>query len=302
LRDFFANQNISLFLPHSSFIKFENLENIYSAYQHQSSEFDPEKVRTYHLRLLMRPGLLQYAVLSESRKILAVKEYRSRGEMAYADFFDAVYAQDYFLKEDYGTARVINGSLDFSLIPTAQFRPKQVKQLAGALIRESFEVDHLEYRNMDAGEATAIFMVPFPVKQKCDFYLDSPEYVPFCLQGINQAFALAPEKGELLTFHLFADEFLVTAIRDGVLHLCNAYTYVGVTDIVYFVQLVMEILKLDARTCKVLALGEFEPDSELLRQIRKFIPSVEVPQKALMDTFATQSEKLPTWRYGYLTF
>lgn len=250
----------------------------------------------------MRPGMMQYAVLSESDKILAAKEYRTKKEMGYADFFDAVYAQDYFLKEDFSSVRVINGTLDFSLIPTSRFRPKQVKEFAGALIRESEKVDHLDYRNMDVGEATAIFMVPFPVKQKCDFYLDEPEYVPFCLPAINMAVSMAEDYKELVSVNIFEGEFVVTAVKEGQLHLCNTYEYTGVTDIVYFVQLVMEILKMDPRSCKVLALGDFEMDSELIRQMRKFIPGMDVPQKALMDTFETQSEKLPTWRYGYLTF
>jgi hypothetical protein len=278
------------------------LENIYSAYQHQSSGFNPEKVRNYHLRLLMRPNMLQYAVLSADNKILAAKEYRSKRDMDYPDFFDAVYAQDYFLKEDYASVRVINGTLEFSLIPTRLFQPKQVREFAGALIKKSFEVDHLDYRNMDEGQATAIFTVPFPVKQKCDFYLEEPEYVPFCLQAINMAYDLGQENPELLVINIFENEFVLTGLKGGQLQICNAYQYVGVTDIVYFVQLVMDTLKQDPKTTKVMAIGEFELDSELMRQLRKYIPGIDVPQKALMDCFETRSEKLPTWRYAYLTY
>ncbi|MEM0995794.1 MAG: DUF3822 family protein [Bacteroidota bacterium] len=278
------------------------VETIYSAYQHQSAQFEPEQVRNNSLRLLMRPNLLQYAVLSEAGKILAAKEYRSKIDLDYSDFFDAVYAQDYFLKEDYASIRVINGTLEFSLIPTRLFQPKQVKEFAGALIKESFEVDHLDYRNMDAGHATAIFTVPFPVKQKCDFYLEAPEYVPFCLPAINLAVALADTYPDLILVHIFAGEFVLTGLKAGNLHICNAYNYVGVTDIVYFVQLVMDTLKQDPKSTQVLAIGEFELESELLRQLRKYIPGIEVPQKALTDCFVTRSEKLPTWRYAYLTY
>ena len=77
------------------------METIYSAYQHQSKGFKPEKLKQYRLRLMMRPNLMQYAVIGDNGKIMALKEYRSKTTLDPAGFFDAVYAKDYFLKEDY---------------------------------------------------------------------------------------------------------------------------------------------------------------------------------------------------------
>lgn len=250
----------------------------------------------------MREGLLQYAVVSETHKILAAKEYRTKKKMDFATFFDAVFEQDYFLKEDYSSVRVINGNLEFSLIPTQFFEPKQVKEFAGALIKDNFEVDHLEYRSMDEGGATAIFTVPFPLKQKCDFYLESPEYVPFCLHSINMCYRLAAKHPNLLLVNIFEGEFVITGMTDGKLSICNSYPYSSGTDIVYFVQVVIEMLKMDPSKTKMMLTGEFEAESELIRQMKKFIPTIEIPAGKLMDSFDTRSEKLPTWRYAYLTF
>jgi hypothetical protein len=75
-----------------------------------------------------------------------------------------------------------------------------------------------------------------------------------------------------------------------------------VTDMVYFLQLVMEILKLETITTKVLLSGEFEEDSEVFRQLKKFVPSAEIPKKEFQDRFETKGDKLPVWKYAFLSW
>ena len=252
--------------------------------------------------MLMRENLLQFAVLSEKGKILAIKEYRTKSDMDFAEFFDAVYGQDYFLKEEYAGVEVVNGTLEFSLIPTQYFQPKMVQEFAGALIKDNFDVDHVAFRSVDSAGATAVYTVPFPLKQKCDFYFDAPEFIPFCQPAINMASQLAKNHPDMVLVNIFDKQFVITGMKNGKLHLCNAYDFIGVTDIVYFTQLVLEILKVDANVCKIFVVGEFEEDSELIRQLKKYIGSVQIPVNALMDGFETQSEKLPIWKYAYLTY
>ncbi|MEM7039511.1 MAG: hypothetical protein AAF570_21230, partial [Bacteroidota bacterium] len=64
----------------------------------------------------------------------------------------------------------------------------------------------------------------------------------------------------------------------------------------------LEILKLDALTSKIFVVGEFEAESELIRQLRKFVGTAEIPVNELLDHFETRSEKLPVWKYAYLAY
>lgn len=278
------------------------MSNVYSAYQHQSSAFQPEKLGQYRLRLVLRPGLLTYAVLSETGQILAVKEFRSKSPMDFPAFFDAIYAQDYFLKEEYKAVEIVDSSLEFSLIPTAFFKPQQVREFAGALIREDVDVDHLAFIDMAASGTTAIYTVPFHVKQKCDSSFQSPDYHPLCELLITMAEDLSRQHPQLLLVHVFERQFVVTAMKDGRLQLCNAYTYESAADMVYFTQLVMEILKMETDRTRILISGEFEEDSELLRQLRKYIPTGEVPKRESADRFETKGDKLPAWKYAYMSW
>ncbi len=278
------------------------MSNIYSAYQHQSSAFQPEKLKQYRLRIVYRPDLLLYAVLSEENKLLAVKEYRSKVPMSFPEIFDQVYAQDYFLKEDYRAVEMVNSSLEFSLIPTVFFKPQQVRELAGALIKENADLDHLEYRDMEHSGATAIYTVPFPMKQKCDHFFPDLQYQPFCYLMVNMGLEMVAQHPHLLLLHIFEKQFVITAFKDGILQLCNAYDYEGVTDMVYFLQLVMEILKYETTGTKVLLSGEFEEDSEIFRQLKKFVPVAEIPKKEFQDRFETKGDKLPVWKYAFLSW
>lgn len=278
------------------------MSNIYSAYQHQSSAFQPEKLKQYRLRIVSRPDLLLYAVLSENNKLLAVKEYRSKVPMAFPELFDLVYAQDYFLKEEYRSVEMVNSSLEFSLIPTVFFKPQQVRELAGALIKENADLDHLEYRDMEHSGATAIYTVPFPMKQKCDHFFAELQYQPFCYLMVNMGLEMVSQHPNLLLLHIFEKQFVITAFKEGVLQLCNAYDYEGVTDMVYFLQLVMEILKIETASTKILLSGEFEEDSEIYRQLKKFVPVAEIPKKEFQDRFETKGDKLPVWKYAFLSW
>jgi hypothetical protein len=95
---------------------------------------------------------------------------------------------------------------------------------------------------------------------------------------------------------------VITAFKEGKLHLCNAYDFESVADMVYFVQLVMEILKLEVAQTRIVLSGDFEDDSELLKQLKKFVPSADIARQEFTDRFETKGEKLPSWKYAFLSW
>lgn len=276
--------------------------NIYSAYQHQGRNFQPEKVKQYDFRVFLRKNLIQYAVLSPEGKILAVKDYRATTPMDFPEFFDEVYAQDYFLKEDYRSVQVHVGTMQFSLIPTKNFQPAQVKAFAGTMLRESSVADVLDYQNMEETGATAIFTSPSSMKLKCDHYFGEPDYVPFCIPAIRMASSLSVSHQDMVWISVVENQVLITGYSGGKLHACNAYDFREVTDIVFYAQLIMDFMKLDATKAKVVVSGDFEMDSELMRLMQKYMPRLEVPVGLLRDAFDTQSDKLPVWKYAHLAY
>jgi Protein of unknown function (DUF3822) len=257
---------------------FSTLDKVYSVYQHQSAVFQPERLKQYHLRLLLRENLAQYAVVSEQGKIMAVKEYRSKVPLDFADFFDAFCLQDGFVKEQYASTSVLYGDPVFSLVPTSMFEEAQLAALAEATLGPGLDLAHIDHHDLPAVGATAVFALPFAVKQKCDHHLRKPTYLSASHHTIQMAASLAKAQPDLLLLTILGQRFVLTVFKGGKLHLCNAYAYTGITDIVYFTQLAVETTKLELGRAALYVQGEFEKDSELLRQLTKFIPALRIPE------------------------
>lgn len=275
---------------------------IYTTYQHQSDAFEPKELKSYRLRVLMRDGMLMYVVLSPAAQVLAAKEYRTKEPIAFVEFFETIYQNDYFLKEEYKSIEVVNGTLSFSLIPTRYFAPQRMKEFAGALIKDSFDAEHLAYHAMDEEKATAIFLVPAEVKKKCDFYFQDPEYIPACLPLINLAHFLGADHPDLLLVTLFQNQFVVTGLRDGKLCLCNAYDFQAASDMVYFIQLVQDLTKLNESQPLICLHGDFDPSGEFFEELTTYLPGIQLQKDALRPRFATQTPDIPTSQFAYLTF
>ncbi|MCB9235395.1 MAG: DUF3822 family protein [Bacteroidia bacterium] len=275
---------------------------IYKSYHHQSTNFNPEKMGEYSLAVFLKKGLLIYSILSGEEKILAVKEYRTKDGMETDEFLQSVLQEEKINSDAFNKVRVIYGVDDFSLLPSALFDRKYSKEFAQILIKDETDADHIDIRELKQGNAVAIYTIPNSLKKHLDNHFSNPEYEPFCLSAIEMGFELAHENKNLLLVNIFEQQFVITGIRDGNLHLCNAYPFREASDIVYFVQLAAEVLKLQPGTFQVFLAGEFENDSHLLNQLRKFIPSLQIPASTLKKTFDGQNDKLPAWKYAFMSF
>jgi len=246
--------------------------------------------------------MVQYVLLSEKGKIAAIREYRSKSPMEFESFFDAFMDTDYFVREQFASTEVMVGVPAFSLIPNGHFDESRLKAFAAATLKAELGEDDLLHRELPTVGAAAIFSIPSSVKRKCDASFNGAVYMPMCNPAVNMALDLAKEKPDLILIYIFGNQFILTAIQEGKLHLCNAYSYNGVTDIVYFVQLVMEVVKADPSKTSILISGEFERDSELMRQSLKLIPQIRIPEQPLQNRFTSHTESLPHWRYAFLSY
>lgn len=278
------------------------MEKVYSPYQHQSKNFKPERLNDYKLCVFIMNDLLIYSILSEGGKILIVKEYRTKETTEVGDFLDTVLSQDYFLKEEYSEVKIITGVVEFSLVPGRFFQEGKTAAFAKALLAQDFPKDFVTFKALDNSDAVAVYTIPNLLKARCDNYFNEPEYAPYCQPAVGMGFDLSADSKNLILVNVFGRNFVITGIKNEQLHICNAYSYNGVTDIVYFVQLVQEVMGLEEQHCEIFLTGEFESESELLRQLTKYIPTLKVPGEELRDTFDARGEKVPSWKYAFMTY
>lgn len=221
------------------------------------------------------------------------------------NFLNEVKEQDYFLKEDYGVSQVVSGTLAFSLIPNQFFVSERVKEFAGTLVRETTDPDkspdHLEYLRMDKAGATAIFTVSGNLKKECDDWFEGPEYIPSCEPLIKMAVGLTDYGKDLLITTLFSNQFVVTGMKNGRLMLCNSYEYRSAADLVYFIQLISDILEL-GNTANILVNGDIDPGDGLFTQLKEMVPRVEIPVEFFQSRFDSPVDGFPFHRFAFLSF
>ena len=254
------------------------------------------------MQVFIQRDLIIYSILSEVGKILAVKEYRTKSPQEIEDFLEEVLAADNFLKMEYSSVRIIQGEMTFSLVPEQFFEKSQQSKFAATLLDKEFETDSVSFSRLTRDEAVAVFTVPYTLRNKCDVHFRNPQYIPFCQPAIQMSYDLPAGNGDLLLLSIFEERFVITGIRNNRLQICNAYDYNSVSDIVYFTQLVAEVTRLQGNHYPIYLTGEFEQDSNLVQQLRKFIPDLQVPRELFKKTFDTESDKLPTWKYAFMTY
>lgn len=218
------------------------------------------------------------------------------------DFLDAVLSSDAFLKQEFAKVKIIVGAETFSLVPKPFFGGGDSRKWVQSLIREDLLLDHVDFHSIGRDEAMAVYTVPLAIKQKFDFYFKNPEYLPFCGSAVEMSYALASAQPNLILLNILGPNVVMTAMRDNQLQLCNTYDCREAADIVYFVQLVAEVTKLKEKPFGLFVTGEFEMESELLRQLRKFIPLLKIPATELQQAFDVKSDKLPSWKYAFMTY
>ena len=275
---------------------------VYKSYQHQSQNFDPSKVETYTLSIYLKEGFLVYSILSDEGKILAVKEYRTQLPLQSDEFLEAVVNHDEFLKKEFKDVRIICGVTEFSLVPESLFNRGAAADFARILVNDDVNSNHVDFEHLIPGDAIAVYTIPKLLKEKFENLFKAPRFQPFCKQAIGMTFALAGETPNVLLLNIFEKQFSISAIKNGRLNFCNSFEYAEPADIVYFVQLVIEVMDLGGAPVEILMAGEFELESKLFNDLRRYIPGVRVPGDALINSFDTQSEKLPAWKYAFMTY
>gem|GEM_PF-6391029 len=272
-----------------------------ATYQYQSKAFSPESLKAYTIRILVREHVLTYVVLNGTGKVVAIRQYHGSGQLEPGALFNQVHKEDYFLKESYGKTEVVSGSLSFSLIPNQFFVSNRVKEFAGALIKEGNNPDHLEYLQMDRTGTTAIFTIPSELKDLCDTELEDPVYIPSCQPLINMGRSMANPSKDLLVVTLFSNQFVITGMKQGKLALCNTYDYRSPADLVYFTQVVADIVDL-GENGEILIQGDLESDGVLLGQLQELIPRLKVPTQELKERFLQDGATVPYHKYAFLSF
>jgi len=275
---------------------------LYQSYHHQSKSWESARSGEYTFQIFLKNDLLLASVSSDDRKVLLLTEYRCQVPVSSAELLDLCRKEVPLFSATYRKVKVIPGAFEFSLLPAKVFNRNHTRELASILISEDDRGRHVAFAELAGGDAVAVYTFPETLRQKLREAYGNVEYIPFCQSATAMAMASNGNASKSLFVNIFQGHFVLTGIRAGKLHLCNAYPYSGPTDIVYFLQLVADILGFSGEFMPVVVTGEFEPDSQLILQLKKHIPGIRIPGKELATAFEDGPGSPPAWKYAFMTW
>lgn len=274
---------------------------LFKSYHYQSGKFNAEQLGDHSLIVFLKNDVLVATIISKDSQVVSISEYRSQVPVDPSELFDLALKEEQLLSASYGKVKVIPGAFEFSLIPAKVFNRDHSKELARILISEDEDGRHVGFSELLGGDAVAVYTFPDALKKKIEDHFGKVEFMPFCRSAVGMALAHNGSNKNSLHVSVFDGQFILTGIKEGKLHICNAYPYSGPTDIVYFLNLVVEILGLEEKAVDIFISGEFEQNSQLLTQLKKHVPHIQIPGD-LKSAFEQGPKAPPAWKYAFMTY
>lgn len=276
------------------------MQAVQTIYQHQSAGFSESLLDKCSLNLFLDTGVLAFAIVAPGGRIVAVKEYSSPGADA-KDMLAAALRNDSILSVEFAACHVTSGQLLFALVPAAEFEKGGPHAWSRILLAPD-SADHLvESCPVPEADAVAVFTVPLSLSQAC-LRLHRPVFRPAAPLLLAQALLLAGPYPDLLLIHLLGSHAAFVVVRQRKLHYCNLAPVTSPADVLYFSQLALNASGADNDQLPVKLTGIPPNEADWLPQLQDLIPALNLPLDPLMGTFETQSEKLPHWKFAFLSF
>lgn len=190
----------------------------------------------------------------------------------------------------------------FTLIPEAVFKPEQAAdylQLTADTVSEPLDVNFYKH-------ATSGMVNVFAAQRKiADWFkavylnkhINFIHHTSAFIEGLKQENTSTAKPFRGLSI-LIEESYLTIAMVNGQqLEFCNTYLYTSVSDFVYYVMLVMQELKLDPETCKVILYGGISHDSAIFNTLYKYIRNVNFGAKPKHLDFSYKFDEVLDHRY-----
>ncbi len=190
----------------------------------------------------------------------------------------------------------------FTLIPEAVFKPEQAAdylQLAADTTLEPMDVHY--YKHVSSGMVNVFAAQRKTIDWFKAVYLNKHiqlvHHTSAFIEGLKYNNSSSAKPSQTLSI-LIEESYLTIALVDGQqLEFCNTYYYTSVQDFVYYTMLVMQELKLNPETCKVILYGGISHDSAIFNTLYKYIRNVNFGAKPKHLEFGYKFDEVLDHRY-----
>lgn len=252
-------------------------------FSHRDPAFTPAGVGSCTLALELLPNALRVAVVDAQSARLRLLEgfdlpHPSSDEPSLHDVRDAVGGNDVLTRNFWHSVRLLVNNQSFTFVPESLFRREYAVRYLELARGTSLTTEKVHYTRHPGWNAVTVFSVP----ARLDDWLMS--VYPFeKLRMFHQldallAVALGGKSSGEKQLLLFLETRAVSLafVDGGRLVYANRFTYRSTTDLAYYLLFAVRELNLDPETLRVQAGGQIDPDDEVHRTLREYLPGVQL--------------------------
>lgn len=279
------------------------------AHKIQDAALDIDELSHYTLSMMLSRRTIRLCVVDhrESRCLL-LEDYRGTHIQSEDELLAAIqqlYENHTLLQAGYwGKIQLAIRSTPFTWVPQALF---DIYQMDLYLRRttapgELITTDHSRFIEASSLQAYCVFAAPSALiswfqsqylNQSIEVYHQAQLFAETILR--NTRLGTLPQKA----LHIYGEAkyLLVVAIKEGNIHLINAFPQQAPEDFVYFTLFSLDELNLPAHEVPVILYGEISPKAKNIEKLRVYIKHLQFSDRPSHLSFSYQFDEVLNHRY-----
>lgn len=255
------------------------------------------------LVLIPQENRISYSIVSPDRHVRLSRSFINDKHLASSVFFRLVLEREGIQANSFDSCTVLSANPQFTLIPDSELRPGRddAFQFTRILLDESVFKQEVGQVMLPPLEASIIFVAPLPIRYLWDEYLPAYQLSHVAAPLIEMACLLRAENPSHLLIQLFDSMAIIVACQGGKISFCNSFRFRAEMDIVYFLHSVRQVTDLQDDDLPVFALGEFDREGQAFRNLKTYVPQLQIPDILEHKGTLNGSADAPFWKYGIFT-
>ncbi|SDJ95279.1 Protein of unknown function [Catalinimonas alkaloidigena] len=248
----------------------------------KEESFDVNALADYGLHLQVSYDRFRFCIASAAQnRTLWLEDYaleEVHSSEGLLEQLEALFDNHAVLKAGFwGQVKLSLPSQGFSLVPTSLYddaRQEQYLRLLFPLDRDAYEIRAYHHIGLDiintfSAEKQLVrwFEAMYPQQQLQVMHSVSP-----LIEGVLRQ--EGKTEGKQLFVNVEKQRFDVVAMQGKHLELCNQFSYTNEVDFVYFIMFVIDEMKFNPETDRLVLWGEILPDSAIYNKVYRYVRHV----------------------------
>jgi hypothetical protein len=257
--------------------------------------FNTQYAYLYTLQMMVGGERLNILLEDEQNHVIGVRTYQlpPKERDAWGEIQRAI-TSDTMLRQNFRMVKISYAHERFVLMPAMLFDMQKASEYLKAVTNIDEEAENVGVDYIRELDIYCIYPKPTAFEAYTEDFFPR-QSTKFWLSGLLAGYTklnTADSKKEVFV-NVLNRHLAIVVMEKGKLLFCNVFEYSIVKEFLYYVLLVFEALKLSPERVPVRLSGEIVSESDIYRELYKYIRRVEFVGRPSHYRYGTQTEQLP---------